>query len=115
MENVTMKEVNHKCDFCNEVAIYDTQTKLGPWAYVCTTHYEKYATKTPGSYSLLKPMSQTTKVCTICGEPKPVADYYTYVDARGVSRYRTECKECNLQGRKEAENRKWKMRKDAPK
>ena len=54
------------------------------------------------------PMSQTTKVCTICGEPKPVADYYTYVDARGVSRYRTECKEvtCKAARKQRIENGK---------
>lgn len=36
-----------KCQMnCNKDAIYDSKTCLGPWAYLCITHYKMYGSKT---------------------------------------------------------------------
>jgi len=98
--------IKTKCDFCNEKAKYDGKTKMGPWAFMCEAHFSKFGVKEEGMYSLLKETIEPTKVCSICGQEKPISDYYEYVDNKGRNRLRTECKQCNLQNRKEADIRK---------
>ena len=61
-----MVQVRQKCDFCNEEAIYDTQTVYGPWAFVCQKHFDTYATKKSGSYTKLEAKVITKKTCYIC-------------------------------------------------
>lgn len=31
-----------KCDFCSKPASYDGKTAMGPWAYMCDTHFRMY-------------------------------------------------------------------------
>ena len=31
-----------KCDFCSKQAKYDGKTRMGPWAYMCPTHFRMY-------------------------------------------------------------------------
>lgn len=92
-----MSGIKPKCDFCNQPAKYDTQTKLGPWAFVCDAHLATYTT---GLYKALQPKPIVSKVCGICGKKKSIEDFYKYTDANGVERWRNECKECNLAARK---------------
>lgn len=95
-----MAHIKAKCDFCDKPAYVDGATKMGPWAYMCQEHFEQNGIKREGLYTLLDPAVVPTKVCRCCGEEKPVTEFYQYTDGRGVKRYRTECKFCNLVGRK---------------
>lgn len=95
-----MAHVRQKCDFCFKPATYDAKTAYGPWAFMCDEHFEKVASKAPDTYRRLEPEVVTKKVCSICGTEKPVSEFYQYTDARGVKRYRNECKACNLAARK---------------
>ena len=87
-----MAHVKQKCDFCFKPATYDAKTAYG--------HFEKVALKAAGTYTRLEPVEVTNKVCSVCGEEKPISEFYKYVDNRGVTRFRTECKACNLAARK---------------
>lgn len=87
-----------KCDFCSERAVYDAKTKFGPWGYMCEKHFELLGDHTPGMYKHLEEVGK--RKCRICGKMKPISDFYTYVDHNGITRMRTECKECNLKCRK---------------
>lgn len=92
-----MVMIKQKCDFCKKPATYDTKTVLGPWAYVCDEHFEKYSVKTEGLYKKVEPPEQELiRTCIICRNKKPLSDFYVYTDAAGVERYRRECKVCNL-------------------
>ena len=31
-----------KCDFCDKPAYADGKTTMGPWAYMCKTHFDMY-------------------------------------------------------------------------
>jgi len=96
-----MTMVKTKCDFCKAPALYDTQTKMGPWANVCQTHFDKYSTKVLGLYSVLKqPEPEATLHCVVCGQDKSVDHFYHYTDGHGVKRIRRDCKECNLAQKK---------------
>lgn len=95
-----MAHVKRKCDFCFKPATYDAKTAYGPWAFMCDEHFEKVASKVPGTYKRLEPEVAAKKVCSICGEEKSVSEFYQYTDNRGVRRYRNECKACNLAARK---------------
>lgn len=95
-----MAHVKQLCDFCSKPALYDAMSVMGPWAYMCEDHFERLAVKARGTYSLLEPVELVSKVCSVCGEEKPVSAFYKYVDKRGVTRYRNECKSCNLATRK---------------
>lgn len=35
-----------KCNMpgCNSTAAYDTKTRMGPWGYLCESHYNRYGT-----------------------------------------------------------------------
>jgi hypothetical protein len=33
-----------KCDFCDERALYDGKTTVGPWGYMCRKHFREYGT-----------------------------------------------------------------------
>lgn len=33
-----------KCDFCGNIAEYDAQTTLGPWAFMCEADYQLHST-----------------------------------------------------------------------
>lgn len=103
----TKKALRPKCDFCNAPATYDTQTILGPWAHVCDKHFERYSTKLPGLFSTIAIETVPSKTCWLCGETKPIDAFYAYTDASGKTRYRAECKECNLQERKVRRLRGW--------
>lgn len=37
------------CDFCDKKAEYDAATKFGPWAFMCSSHWELHG---PGSLGL---------------------------------------------------------------
>lgn len=95
-----MAHVKRKCDFCFKPATYDAKTAYGPWAFMCDEHFEKVASKVPGTYKRLEPEVVAKKVCSVCGEEKSVSEFYQYTDNRGVRRYRNECKACNLTARK---------------
>lgn len=95
-----MAHVKRKCDFCFKPATYDAKTAYGPWAFMCDEHFEKVASKVPGTYKRLEPEVVAKKVCIVCGEEKSVSEFYQYTDNRGVRRYRNECKACNLAARK---------------
>ena len=45
-----------KCDFCPSTAQYDTKMKIGPWAYTCSTCYDKWGIRTliDGRYTVGK-------------------------------------------------------------
>jgi hypothetical protein len=38
---VVLSNTQH-CDFCKAEAQYDGKTKMGPWAYMCETHFQMY-------------------------------------------------------------------------
>ena len=93
--------IRQKCDFCDKPAKYDAKTKLGPWAFLCQQHFETYATGIPGEFSELPSDAfPIKKVCVLCGQEKPISEFYRYVDKRGETRFRNECKACNLMERK---------------
>lgn len=94
-----MADIHAKCDFCNEEAVVDGKTKLGPWAYMCRRHFATYGIDMPGMYTQLNSDAAPTKVCRICGKSLPLTKYYKYMDRNGVMRYRNECIECNLSTR----------------
>lgn len=98
-----MKKTTQTCDFCSQEAIYDGKTKLGPWAFMCQRHFGLIGTSL---YTVLKKEAIQTKCCSLCDKEKDINEFYPYVDARGVSRTRNECKECNLAARKEASMRR---------
>lgn len=95
-----MAHIKQKCDFCEQPAIYDGKTFYGPWAFMCQAHFDKCGDKTPGLFNVLEEVLQTKKTCPYCHETKQLNEFYRYVDSRGVTRFRTECKECNLKVRK---------------
>lgn len=101
-----MAHVHNKCTFCNAPATYDGKTIMGPWANMCELHFNRYGIKTKGLYSRLEVVPETAKECYLCHQTKPIDEFYKYRDARGVERYRNECKECNLAERKRASFRK---------
>ena len=101
-----MQESRRTCDFCKQPAKYDGKTKLGPWAYMCEEHFKQLGYNVPGLYTVLDKQACSMKVCAHCGEEKPVTEFYKYVDARGVERYRNECRACNLAERKAATMRR---------
>lgn len=90
--------IKQKCDFCKDAAIVDSKTTMGPWAYLCDVHNKKYGTQVEGEFTLLQ--QAQTKRCSRCNKVKPLSEFYTYKDVNKHIRYRPECKECNLQGRK---------------
>lgn len=102
----TPKQISHKCDFCKSVALYDGKTKMGPWAFMCREHFDRYHCGLAGTYSILNELLITTKVCVLCNREKPVGDFYKYTDHSGITRYRNDCKECNLAEKKRASFRK---------
>jgi hypothetical protein len=93
--------IKSKCDFCDEPAVYDGKTTMGPWAHMCQAHFDRYGIKVQGFNSKLKQQQQpvVTKKCSRCGKEKPVSQFYRYKDHREVERLRPECIECNLAGR----------------
>lgn len=95
-----MAFVKQKCDFCDEAATYDAKTLMGPWAYMCDKHYEQYGSRIPGMFSKLVASFVPSKVCVICGQDKPINEFYKYTDHSGTKRYRNECKQCNSERRK---------------
>lgn len=99
---VTPKAINPKCDFCDKEAIYDGKTKLGPWAYMCEEHKNVMGVtgKAAELYIRRLKTAEPKRRCTICGEEKPQSLFYQYTDHNGVTRYRPECKVCNLQRRR---------------
>jgi len=42
MKEVLLPEIPD-CDFCGKPALYDVPTKMGPWAYLCSDCFKKYA------------------------------------------------------------------------
>lgn len=95
-----MAHIGQKCDFCNEPAVYDCKTIYGPWGFCCKRHFESIGIKLPGMFKELEPIVVQSKKCSICGQERPISEFYSYVDARGVKRFRTECKACNADIRK---------------
>lgn len=101
-----MTNSTHKCDFCNELAKYDGKTTLGPWAFMCEDHFKQYGINIKGLFTVLIPESLSTKVCVCCGLEKSLTDFYQYTDHSGITRYRNDCKTCNLLNKKKAQLRK---------
>lgn len=95
-----MAHIKQKCDFCDAEAKWDAKTVYGPWAFVCDVHFNKVAVGTQGTYTHLQPLIITKKTCSICGQEKPVDQFYQYTDHGGTMRYRTECIACNLAAKK---------------
>lgn len=95
-----MAHIKQKCDFCEAAAVYDGKTVYGPWAFMCEAHLDSIGVKVAGMYKALDAVAVSKKVCVVCGQEKPVTDFYAYTDSRGVRRYRGECKECNLKAKK---------------
>ena len=91
-----MAYIRQKCDFCNQPAVYEGNTKMGPVAFMCAAHFKAYGTDQCSELNLVKPK----KRCGVCGEEKPLNQFYCYKDHSGTVRYRTECKACNLASRK---------------
>lgn len=93
--------IKPRCDFCSEPAVYDGKTIMGPWAHMCEAHFNKYGVRLPGLFSRLdKAAPVLTKKCLLCRQVRPIEEFYEYTDSRGVKRYRTECKTCNLEEKK---------------
>lgn len=90
-----MAHIRQKCDFCDNPAVYDCKTIYGPWGFCCEQHFQNIGVKTPGLFKRLEPEVVQKKKCSHCGRELPITDFYSYVDARGVRRFRTECKVCN--------------------
>lgn len=107
-----MANVKQKCDFCKKPAIYDAKTILGPWAFVCQEHFNKYCEHIPGLYKMLEPVVEERRTCILCGQEKSISEYYQYTDSRGVVRFRRECKTCNLEQRKRLRFKKDKKEKN---
>ena len=38
-----------KCDLCQNTALYDAKTKMGPWAYMCDECFNDYGPKQLGT------------------------------------------------------------------
>lgn len=91
-----------KCDFCTETAIYDSRTKMGPWAFLCEYHFLIYGSSVPGFFTILAETAKQEKDCRLCGVRKPLTEFYAYKDANGKKRFRTECILCNLEQKKRA-------------
>lgn len=89
--------IKRKCDFCNEPAVFDVETHLGPHAYVCERHVHIDNVRNP---KYIEPVICEKKECSICGKLKSLDDFYSYTDTRNVERLRNECKACNLAQRK---------------
>jgi hypothetical protein len=101
-----MSMIKQKCDFCEKHATVDGKTKVGPWAFMCEDHLKKYGY--PDSTSLTKKLEQPAELevpkkrCVVCGEMKPLTDFYDYNDHAGTPRKRNDCKVCNLAAKKRA-------------
>ena len=97
--------IKTKCDFCDKPATVDSKTKMGPWAFMCQQHFDKYGIKTDGLYTLLETEKvigleyHTTKVCSRCKKQLTLDHFYKYTDHGGTERLRPECIDCNLAGR----------------
>ena len=91
--------IKTKCDFCDAPAVMDGKTTMGPWAFMCQQHFDKYGVKVQGFNSKLKQHDTTTKKCSRCGKEKPINQFYKYTDHGGTERLRPECIDCNLAGR----------------
>ena len=91
--------IKTKCDFCDKLAVMDGKTTMGPWAFMCQAHFDKYGVKVQGFHSELKVVDKSTKICSRCGKAKPFNQFYKYTDHNGFERHRPECIDCNLAGR----------------
>lgn len=92
------------CDFCKVNAKYKYELKHGVVVNMCEDHAEKAAYK--DRLVLIEAPVVQTAVCNCCFETKPITEFYTYTDTRGVKRQRLECKQCNLEMRKKIRLRK---------
>lgn len=99
-----MTMIKQRCDFCQEPAVCDGKTRIGPWAFMCKEHLNKYGyPNNPDLYSMLKTEERELAImkrCNVCGTDKPMTEYYTYTDHGGIERARNECKACNLAAKK---------------
>lgn len=95
-----MAYIKQKCDFCDAEAKWDAKTVYGPWAFLCDTHLAKLGVQDPHMRTPLQRPVITKKTCSICGQDKPIDQFYKYTDHGGTERYRTECIECNLTAKK---------------
>lgn len=96
-----------KCDLCNTDAKYEAKNMNGITTRLCEQHKVRLdmAGLIKGIQEIVSPPCQTA-VCSLCGETKCVDAFYSYTDAHGVKRKRSECKQCNLEERKKRRLRK---------
>ena len=99
-----------KCDLCKAVALYEIITNIDGRRVTCKV-CERHKAHIKTLYNECKcvstlPIAVEFKTCALCGVTKPISDFYSYADHRGVPRLRTECKECNLKERKSLTFRK---------
>lgn len=98
---ITPKAISAKCDFCSKQALYDGKTIFGPWAYMCEEHRKRCGVSDERLINRLTDVDPTPKkCCSVCGEEKPLTEFYKYTDHSGTERYRNECKVCNLIARR---------------
>lgn len=99
-----------KCDFCKEVALYELAISSDGQdvkCKVCEKHKAHFATLySDCTCTSMIPTVGEFKTCALCGITKPIDDFYSYTDHKGIPRLRTECKECNLEERKSLTFRK---------
>ena len=80
-----------KCDFCTELAEYDAPTSVGPWAYMCSRHYEIEGSSPIGTKLELKKQLPPVDKIVLGLED----DSEEYMEEAYLDGYRSiECPEC---------------------
>jgi len=61
-----------KCDFCEEPALYDAKTRMGPWAYMCEEHFKQHGLGRLGTGfgQRLRPRKALGEAEKLRGEPE---------------------------------------------
>lgn len=89
------------CDLCNNKATHALMVEtVESTIYLCSEHIEILEIAKRGMLTKLDMPPEIMRTCILCNEEKPIGDFYTYTDKRGVERKRRECKTCNLAERK---------------
>ncbi|GAJ12055.1 unnamed protein product, partial [marine sediment metagenome] len=61
-----------KCDFCDEPALYDAKTRMGPWAHMCEEHFKQHGLGRLGTGfgQRLRPRRALAEAERLRGEPE---------------------------------------------